>query len=107
VWQPAQLPEREELSTRCEKQWGPDSPSPVDALASGRAYLPGERLMHATFGVGVVASVPGPGKVEVHFPGGVRTLACAKTDAKLERPVAVESLTVPDSPDPKSGPHRP
>jgi hypothetical protein len=84
-----------------------DPSKPPRGYSPKEAYLPGERLMHATFGVGVVASVPGPGKVEVHFPGGVRTLACAKTDAKLERPVAVESLTVPDSPDPKSGPHRP
>jgi hypothetical protein len=83
-----------------------DPSKPPRGYSPKEVYHPGERVIHGTFGVGVVASAPGPGKVEVQFPGGARTLACAKTDARLERPVAVESLTVPDSPDPKTGPHR-
>ncbi len=83
-----------------------DPSKPPRGYSPNDAYLPGERVVHTTFGVGVVAATPGPGKVEVQFPGGSRTLACARTFAKLERPVAVESLTVPDSPDPKAGPHR-
>jgi len=54
-----------------------------------------------------VATVAGPGKVEVQFLGGARTLACAKTGTGLERPVAVQGLAVPDSPERKSGPGRP
>jgi hypothetical protein len=71
-----------------------------------QSFLPGERVIHATFGIGVVASTPGPGKVEVQFPGGAKTLACARTRAALERPVAVEGLAVPDSPERKAGPGR-
>jgi hypothetical protein len=70
------------------------------------SYLPGERVIHPTFGVGVVATVPGPGKVDVQFPAGARTLACAKSVGTLERPVAVQGLAVPDSPQIKPGPHR-
>ena len=69
-------------------------------------YVPGERVIHRTFGVGVVAAVPGPGKVDVQFPAGTRTLACARTTSTLERPVAVEGLAVPDSPESKPGPRR-
>ena len=83
---------------------------PTSTLPSRRAVtrprtptLPGERVIHATFGVGVVAATPGPGKVDVQFPGGARTLACAKTASTLERPIAVTNLAVPDSPVAKGG----
>ncbi len=80
-----------------------DPTKPPRGYSPKETYYPGERLVHATFGVGVVAAAPGPGKVDVQFPGGARTLACAKTLSGLERPVAVHNLGVPDSPDPKSG----
>ena len=83
-----------------------DPAKPPRGYSPRDTYLPGERVIHATFGVGVVAAIPGPGKVDVQFPGGARTLACAKVVAKLERPIAVESLAVPDSPVPKAGPRR-
>jgi hypothetical protein len=83
-----------------------DPSKPPRGYSPKDQYVAGERVIHATFGVGVVASTPGPGKVDVQFPGGARTLACAKELAKLERPVAVESMSVPDSPAPKSGPRR-
>jgi hypothetical protein len=83
-----------------------DPSKPPRGYSPKDAYLPGERVIHTTFGVGVVAWTPGPGKVDVQFPGGARTLACVKGGAKLERPVAVESLAVPDSPNPRSGPRR-
>ncbi len=83
-----------------------DPSKPPRGYSPKDAYLPGERVIHKTFGVGVVAGTPGPGKVDVQFPGGARTLACIRAGAKLERPVAVESLTVPDSPNPRSGPRR-
>ena len=35
----------------------------------------GELVLHPTFGEGVVASVPGPQKIEVHFEAGVKLLA--------------------------------
>jgi hypothetical protein len=83
-----------------------DPTKPPRGYSPKESYLSGERVVHPTFGVGVVAAIPGPGKVEVQFPGGARTLACAKTTSTLERPVAVEGLAAPDSPEVKPGPHR-
>jgi hypothetical protein len=80
-----------------------DPAKPPRGYSPKGTYLPGERVIHATFGVGVVAATPGPGKVDVQFPGGARTLACAKMGSALERPVAVANLSVPDSPGPKEG----
>jgi hypothetical protein len=80
-----------------------DPSKPPRGYSPRESYLPGERVVHATFGVGVVAAVPGPGKVDVQFPGGARTLACAKVASGLERPVAVQNLGVPDSPNAKGG----
>jgi hypothetical protein len=80
-----------------------DPSKPPRSYSPQQGFLPGERVIHATFGVGVVASVPGPGKVDVQFPNGLRTLACAKPGSTLERPVAVQNLSVPDSPAPKTG----
>jgi len=75
-----------------------DPSKPPRGYSPKDSYLAGERVIHASFGVGVVASIPGPGKVDVQFPSGARTLACAKVTAHLERPVAVTNLSVPDSP---------
>lgn len=80
-----------------------DPSKPPRGYSPKDTYVAGERVIHASFGVGVVAGVPGPGKVDVQFPSGARTLACAKTSAHLERPVAVTNLSVPDSPSPKAG----
>ena len=79
-----------------------DPSKPPRSYSPQQGFFPGERVIHATFGVGVVATTPGPGKVEVQFPGGLKTLACAKPGSTLERPVAVKSLGVPDSPVPKT-----
>jgi hypothetical protein len=67
-----------------------DPTKPPRAYSIKEGYAPGERIMHPSFGTGVVASVPGPGKVEVVFPSGARTLACDKKVSTLERPVAVD-----------------
>jgi hypothetical protein len=83
-----------------------DPSKPPRGYSTKDSYLPGERVIHTTFGVGVVVAIPGPGKVDVQFPGGARTLACAKAQSTLERPIAVESLAVPDSPQPKTRPRR-
>jgi hypothetical protein len=83
-----------------------DPSKPPRGYSPKESFVPGERVVHATFGVGVVAAIPGPGKVDVQFPSGARTLACAKPGSGLERPVAVENLGVPDSPDAKGGPGR-
>jgi hypothetical protein len=80
-----------------------DPSKPPRGYSPKEAYLPGERVVHTTFGIGVVAAVPGPGKVDVQFPSGARTLACAKTTSALERPVAVQNLSVPDSPSATKG----
>ncbi len=80
-----------------------DPSKPPRGYSPKDTYFPGERVIHATFGIGVVAAVPGPGKVDVQFPAGARTLACAKAASALERPIAVVNLAVPDSPGPKAG----
>jgi hypothetical protein len=51
-------------------------------------YTPGERMTHPSFGTGVVELSPGPGKVQVFFPGGRRVLAVAKAASTLEKPPA-------------------
>ena len=66
-----------------------DPAKPPRAYSAKDAYYPGERIVHPSFGTGVVAGTPGPGKVDVIFPTGARTLACAKAASTLERPVAV------------------
>jgi predicted nucleic acid-binding Zn-ribbon protein len=73
-----------------------DPSKPPRAYSPRDSYYPGERVVHANFGTGVVSSSL-PGKVEVQFPTGPRTLACAKTVSNLERPVAVE-VALPDRP---------
>jgi hypothetical protein len=78
-----------------------DPSKPPRSYSPRESYAVGERIIHATFGTGVVASLPGAGKVDVHFPSGERTLACAKGVSTLERPVAVQITSVPDSPAPK------
>jgi hypothetical protein len=55
-----------------------DLTRPVRRYAPADAYAPGDRLNHPTFGLGVVESSPGPGKMQVYFPGGRRVLAQAK-----------------------------
>jgi hypothetical protein len=63
------------------------APRPYTA---GDSYTPGDRVQHPTFGTGVVTGSPGPGKVEIGFPAGLRVLACAKAVSTLARPVAVK-----------------
>jgi len=75
-----------------------DPSKPPRAYSPKEGFLPGERVTHATFGIGVVSGAPGPGKVEVHFPSGLRTLACAKAVSTLERPVAALDVALPDHP---------
>lgn len=75
-----------------------DPNKPPRAYSARDAYAPGERIMHASFGIGVVAGSPGPGKVEVVFPTGGRTLACAKAPSTLERPIASTHVPIADRP---------
>jgi len=81
-----------------------DPSLPPRPYSAKDGYLPGERIVHPTFGTGVVAATPGPGKVDVAFPAGARTLACAKVASTLERPVAVRVPIADRPPDPEPGP---
>jgi hypothetical protein len=75
-----------------------DPSKPPRAYSPRDTYLTSERIVHPTFGTGVVAATPGPGKVDVVFPSGVRTLACAKTESTLERPTTVSNAPIGDRP---------
>jgi hypothetical protein len=75
-----------------------DPSKPPRTYAAAGSYQPGERIVHPSFGTGVVASSPGPGKVDVVFPSGARTLACAKAASTLERPTAVANVPIADRP---------
>jgi len=75
-----------------------DPAKPPRTYAARDSYVAGERVAHATFGVGVVAGSPGSGKVEVVFGSGARVLACAKVASTLARPVATQGLPIPDRP---------
>jgi hypothetical protein len=75
-----------------------DPSRPPRAYSVKDGYATGERMIHPTFGTGVVAGSPGPGKVEVVFPSGARTLACAKAESTLERPIAAVHVPIADRP---------
>ena len=75
------------------------APRPYSAVAT---FAAGERVAHPTFGTGVVAGSPGPGKVEIAFPTGRRVLASAKQASKLERPHLVDHVPISDRPPEKA-----
>lgn len=75
-----------------------DPNQPPRSYNAREGYQPGERVVHPTFGTGVVATAPGPGKVEVVFPAGPRTLACAKAESTLARPVNISDAPIGDRP---------
>ena len=60
-----------------------DLSKPVEPYKPTGAFGVGQRLLHPTFGAGVVESSPGPGKIQVFFPGGRRILAQAKPGGQL------------------------
>ena len=68
--------------------FNPDKPP--RPYAARDTYGAGDRVSHPSFGTGVVTGSPGPGKVEIAFPAGIRVLACAKAASTLARPVAVD-----------------
>jgi hypothetical protein len=75
-----------------------DPTKPPRAYSAQGSFVMGERIVHPSFGTGVVAGTPGPGKVDVVFPAGPRTLACAKAVSTLERPVAASNVPIADRP---------
>lgn len=75
-----------------------DPSKPPKAYSIQASFAMGERIVHPSFGTGVVAGTPGPGKVDVVFPGGPRTLACSKVSSSLERPVAASHVPIADRP---------
>jgi hypothetical protein len=78
-----------------------DPQKPPRAYAAADAYAAGDRVSHPAFGTGVVTGSPGPGKVAIAFPSGVRVLACAKAASTLARPVAVDVPIADRPPTPK------
>jgi hypothetical protein len=68
----------------------PDLSRAVRRYGASEAYTSGDRIQHPSFGLGVVQGSPGPGKMDVAFPGGNRVLAQAKAAAMgLMRPPRV------------------
>jgi hypothetical protein len=63
-----------------------DPARPPRPYVPSEAYRIGDRVVHATFGEGIVESSPGPGKIQVYFPAGRRVLAMAKAALAFERP---------------------
>ena len=80
-----------------------DPSKPPRAYAAKEAYASGERITHPAFGTGVVTQMPGPGKVEIAFPSGMRVLACAKASSTLERPHFAANVPISDRPPGKTG----
>jgi len=78
-----------------------DPSKPPRRYTASEGFLAGERLTHPAFGTGVVTGTPGPGKIEIAFPAGLRVLACAKAASTLTRPTAVSNVPISDRP-PKS-----
>lgn len=75
------------------------APRPYSAV---EAFVAGDRVAHATFGTGVVAGSPGPGKVEIAFTSGRRVLASAKQASTLERPRLARHVPISDRPPEKA-----
>ena len=75
-----------------------DPSKPPRPYSAKDAYSAGERVSHPTFGTGVVTATPGPGKIEIAFPAGIRVLACAKATSTLERPHFAVNVPISDRP---------
>jgi hypothetical protein len=75
-----------------------DPSKPPRPYTAKEGFSAGERLTHPAFGTGVVTGTPGPGKIEIAFPAGVRVLACAKAVSTLERPTMVSNVPISDRP---------
>lgn len=79
------------------------APPPFDPSKPPRPYspkdsfMPGERIVHPTFGEGIVTGSV-PGKIEVVFPTGQRVLAGPKTNSSLSRPEHVANAPLYDRP---------
>jgi hypothetical protein len=52
---------------------------PVRRYGASEIFSAGDRIQHPSFGLGIVQGSPGPGKINVAFPGGPRVLAQAKS----------------------------
>jgi hypothetical protein len=72
---PRKSPPRISVPKRDEPLIQPDMSMPVRGYAMSETYKPGERIEHPKFGQGVVESFPSPGKMNVFFEDGRRTLA--------------------------------
>jgi hypothetical protein len=62
----------------------PNLDLPVREYAMSATYQPGERIEHPKFGQGVVENFPEPGKMNVFFEDGRRTLAFARAAVQVQ-----------------------
>jgi len=90
-------------TTRARKASAKQPPAPPEPPAFDPAQPPlpysvresfkaGQRIDHPKFGIGIVASSSGPGKINVFFTdsSSTRVLACAKSTSSLSRPEQVD-----------------
>jgi hypothetical protein len=89
-------------TARAKAAPAPAAPPPYDPERPPRPYrpterfAPGDRIDHPTFGRGIVATLPEPGKIEVVFGAGERRLlAQAKADSTLARPTTRPAAAAP------------
>ncbi len=61
------------------------------------SFAPGERIIHPTFGEGIVAT-SAFGKIDVVFPSGARVLAVPKDSSTLARPTKAANVPLSDRP---------
>jgi hypothetical protein len=87
----AKVPGVRKLSPRAAKAAAAAAPQvAIDLSKPLRRYRPneryeiGDRIEHPNFGSGVVETSPGPGKIQVHFPGGRRVLVQGRDAPTLE-----------------------
>lgn len=68
---------------RFEATIEPDLSKPIRPYSIRETFAAGERIDHPKFGIGIVETGAGSGKIQVFFPDGRRVLAQAKEEPRL------------------------
>jgi hypothetical protein len=79
-----------------EQRVQPDMSRPVRRYSFKESFEPGDRIEHPKFGLGVVETIPAPGRMTVFFSEGPKTLAQAKPESTLGAAPRSRFATPPD-----------